>query len=174
VCLAGAGIDVARRAGAAAPSLLAASSAMVVAGCRFGRPPLDEGRGLARPKGVDMHYMLLIYAAENEWEEASPAERAAIMEEHDRLERDLRGSGRYGGCGALASGATATTLRRRAGKLTVTDGPFAETREQLGGYYLVEADDLDQAIAFAERIPGTPATAVEVRPLADVRFRDQT
>jgi hypothetical protein len=117
-----------------------------------------------------MHYMLLIYAPESEWESATDAERAAIMERHEALERDLRESGRYGGCGALASVAAATTIRVRDGKPLVTDGPFAETREQLAGYYLVRAENLDEAIAVASRIPATPGVAVEIRPLHDVRF----
>jgi len=117
-----------------------------------------------------MHYMLLIYASEAAWGSASPEAQAAVMRRHDELERDLRATGRYKGCGALGSIATATTVRVRDGKPLVTDGPFAEAREQLGGYYLVEAKDLDEAIGIAARIPGVGNACVEVRPLHDVRF----
>ena len=117
-----------------------------------------------------MHYMLLIYAPEHEWQAFGEDEKADVMRRHEDLERDLRETRRYHGCGALASCTTATTVRVRDGRPLVTDGPFAEAREQLGGYYLVEASDLDDAIAIAARIPGTAGMAVEVRPVQDVRF----
>lgn len=114
-----------------------------------------------------MHYMLLIYSREAEWEGASQAEQAAIMRRHDELEGDLRTAGEYHGCGALAPVAAARTVRAGGDGTLVTDGPFAETKEQLGGYYLIEANDMDEAISIAARIPGTSSSAVEVRPIVD-------
>src|SRR5262249_10958183 len=96
-----------------------------------------------------MHYMLLIYAPEHEWQAFGESGNAAVTRRHEDLERDRRATKRYCGCGGLASSTTATTVRVRDGRPVVTDGPFAETREQLGGYYLVEASDLDDAIAIA-------------------------
>jgi len=117
-----------------------------------------------------VHYMLLIYSSEADWEAKSLNEQAALLDRHDALERDLRESGRYRGCGALGSTETATTVRLGEGKPLITDGPFAETREQLGGYYLVEAKDLEEAIAIAARVPRLASAVVEIRPLQDVRF----
>jgi hypothetical protein len=131
--------------------------------------PRSTKVGLDGEEGVDMHYMLLIYDSEREWEAASEAERARMMCQHEALERDLRVAGRYAGCGALASATTATTIRRGGAKPLVTDGPFAETREQLGGYYIIEAPSLDEAIDYAGRLLLTPQSAIEVRPIAAIR-----
>jgi hypothetical protein len=116
-----------------------------------------------------MLYMLLIYANETEWAAASETEQAAVMRNHERLEQDLRTASKYKGCAGLQPTSTATTIRVRGGKTLVTDGPFAETKEQFGGYYLVEAHDLDDAIAIAARIP-VPYGSVEIRPVADIRM----
>jgi hypothetical protein len=113
-----------------------------------------------------MLYMLLIYAKEAEWNAFSEAEQAAVMRDHERLEDDLRNAGAYRSCGALEQTGAATTVRVRGGKTVVTDGPFAETKEQFGGYYIVDAKDLDAAMAFAARIPPARWGAVEIRPLA--------
>jgi len=113
-----------------------------------------------------MLYMLLIYANEREWAGYSEAEQAAVMRGHDRLEADLRQVGKYRGCGALEPTGSATTVRVRGGKTMVTDGPFAETKEQFGGYYLVDAKDLDDAMAIAARIPTASNGSIEVRPVA--------
>ena len=113
-----------------------------------------------------MLYMLIIYARESEWASFSENEQAAVMREHDRLEADLRQSGKYRGCAALEPTGNATTVRVRGGKTMVTDGPFAETKEQFGGFYLVDARDLDDAMAIAARIPGAGTGSVEVRPVA--------
>jgi hypothetical protein len=115
-----------------------------------------------------MRYMLLIYADEADWDGASEAERDLIMHQHGRLETDLRGSGRWESCNALQPARAATTVRVRSGRTVVSDGPFAETKEQLGGYYLVEAKDLAEAIAIAERIPTTKSGAVEIRPIQEI------
>ena len=116
-----------------------------------------------------MIYILMIYANEADWTTKSEAEMAPLMREHDRLEQDLRTAGKYRGCGGLAPTSAATTVRLGAGKPAVTDGPYAETKEQFGGYYLVDAKDLDEALAFAARIPGVGDRAVEVRPVLDFR-----
>ena len=112
-----------------------------------------------------MLYMLLIYADETEWAASSEGAQTAVMREHERLEADLRAAGKYKGCGALQPTNSATTVRVRGGKTLVSDGPFAETKEQFGGYYLVDARDLDDAMAIAARIPTACNGSVEVRPV---------
>jgi hypothetical protein len=109
--------------------------------------------------------MLLIYGAEGAIDEAK---RDACYVESAGLARDLAASGNYLGASPLHPVAAATSVRVRDGKRLVTDGPFAETREQLGGYYLVEAADLDAAIAIAARIPGAEWGTVEVRPILEI------
>lgn len=113
-----------------------------------------------------MKYMLLIYGAENSWTEA---ERQDCYEESTRLTHDLNASGQYLAAAPLQSIATATSVRVREGKRLVTDGPFAETREQLGGYFLVEAENLDAAIDVAGRIPGARKGTVEIRPVIEIK-----
>jgi len=116
-----------------------------------------------------MIYLLMIYANEADWITRSEAEMAPVMREHERLEQDLRKAGKYRGCGGLAPTRAATTVHIRAGKPLITDGPYAETKEQFGGYYLVEATDLDEALSFAARIPGMGDRSIEVRPVLDFR-----
>lgn len=116
-----------------------------------------------------MVYMLMIYANEADWTTKSEAEMAPVMNAHEQLERDLRTAGKYRGCGGLAPSTAATTVRLGAGKPVITDGPYAETKEQFGGYYLVEAENLDEVLSFAGRIPGFGSRAVEVRPVLDFR-----
>jgi hypothetical protein len=112
-----------------------------------------------------MKYMLLIYQDENVLTEAA---REACYGESAELARDLHASGNYLAASPLRSVSTATSVRVRDGKRLVTDGPFAETREQLGGYYLVDATDLDEAIDIAGRIPGARFGTVEVRPILEI------
>ncbi|HYO23315.1 MAG TPA: YciI family protein [Lacipirellulaceae bacterium] len=112
-----------------------------------------------------MKYMLLIYGDETVW---TDEEREACYGESAALARALSDRGQYIAAHPLHSVATATSLRIREGKRLVTDGPFAETREQLGGYFLVEASDLDEAIAIAARIPGARKGSVEIRPVMEV------
>ncbi|MCC6493897.1 MAG: YciI family protein [Pirellulales bacterium] len=112
-----------------------------------------------------MKYMLLVYADENAWTET---EREACYQESAALTRELHSRGQYIAANPLQSISTATSVRVRSGKPLVTDGPFAETREQLGGYFLVEAKDLNEAIAIAGRIPGARKGTVEVRPVLDI------
>lgn len=109
-----------------------------------------------------MKYLLLVYANENVWEDG---ERDACIEESTRLTHDLHAQGKFLAASPLQSVTTATSLRIRDGKRLISDGPFAETREQLGGYFLVDATDLDDAIHIAGRIPGARKGTVEIRPL---------
>ncbi len=112
-----------------------------------------------------MRYMLLIYADENSW---SDSERERCYEQSTRLGRQLAASGQCLATNPLQSVATATSVRVRDGKRQVTDGPFAETREQLGGYFLIDATDLDEAIGVAEQIPGARKGTVEIRPVLEI------
>ena len=97
--------------------------------------------------------------------ECDPPEKQGIYKRYMELAGDLKQSGKYVGGHQLQPIATATTVRVRNGKKAVTDGPFAETKEQLGGYFLVEAKDLDEALAIAGRIPGAEVGSIEVRPV---------
>jgi hypothetical protein len=112
-----------------------------------------------------MKYMLLIYTSENSW---TDAEREHCYAESTELTHELNARGQYLGASPLLPVATATSVRIRDGKRLVTDGPFAETREQLGGYFLVEATDLNEAITIAARIPGARKGTVEVRPVMEL------
>jgi hypothetical protein len=114
-----------------------------------------------------MKYMLLIHDTENGWGALSDDERQQIMADYRRFTEEIRASGHFRAGSQLQPTSTATTVRVRSGKRLVTDGPFAETREQLGGYYLVEARDLDEAIGLAERLPSAKMGTIEIRPLAE-------
>jgi hypothetical protein len=112
-----------------------------------------------------MKYMLLIHEDERMFQGLSEAERQRIYAEYRKFSQDITASGHYISGSELQPTSTATSVRIRDGKRLVTDGPFAETREQLGGYYLVEAANLDDAIALAARIPSARTGTIEVRPL---------
>ena len=112
-----------------------------------------------------MKYMLLIYQDEQILDETA---RGACYQESTQLAHEINASGQYLAASPLQPTSTATSVRVRDGKRLVTDGPFAETREQLGGYYLIDADDLDTAIAIAGRIPGARWGTVEIRPLVEL------
>lgn len=112
-----------------------------------------------------MKYMLLIYLDEAA---LSEAEREACYVESTQLAHELRSRGQYLAANPLHPTSAATTVRVRDGKRLVTDGPFAETREQLGGYFLVDAKDLDQAIDISARIPMARRGSVEVRPVVEI------
>jgi hypothetical protein len=112
-----------------------------------------------------MKYMLLIYERESDWAALSEQEQGRIFQEYGVFTKSIRESGNYVAGDALQPTSTATTVRVRDGKKMTTDGPFAETREQLGGYYLIEAKDLDEALAIAARIPSARAGSIEVRPV---------
>jgi hypothetical protein len=112
-----------------------------------------------------MKYLLLVYTPEDAY---APGEREECYVESTQLAHDLQARGQYLAAAPLQPVATASSVRVRDGKPLVTAGPFAETREQLGGYYLVEAKDLNDAIAIAARIPGAKKGTVEVRPVLDI------
>ena len=113
-----------------------------------------------------MQYICLIYSSEAEQSEATVADRVAMMEEYRAFSRSIAESGHLKAGEPLKATSTATTVRIRNGECFVTDGPFAETKEQLGGFYLIEARDLDEAIAIAARIPSVRFGSIEVRPIA--------
>jgi hypothetical protein len=112
-----------------------------------------------------MKYMLLIYTPEDAYAEG---ERERCYAESTELTHDLHARGQFVAASPLQPVATATSVRVREGKPLVTDGPFAETREQLGGYFLVDANDLNEAISIAARIPGARKGTVEVRPVLEI------
>jgi hypothetical protein len=112
-----------------------------------------------------MKYMLLIYLEENA---LSETEREQCYAESAQLAQQLNSKGQYLATAPLHPVATATSIRVRDGKSLVTDGPFAETREQLGGFFLIDAQDLDEAIAIAAQIPGAQVGTVEIRPVLEV------
>ena len=112
-----------------------------------------------------MKYLCLIYDEESKMAGMSKSEGDAFMGEYSGFTNAIKASGNYVGGEALQPVHTATTVRVRNGKVTATDGPFAETKEQLGGYYLVEAADLNGAIQIAARIPSARAGSIEVRPI---------
>jgi hypothetical protein len=115
-----------------------------------------------------MKYMLLIHDEEQAWGKLSEPERQEIMANYRQFSEQIKASGHYVSGSQLAPTSAATSVRIRNGKRVVTDGPFAETREQLGGYYLVEAKNLDEAIALAERVPSARTGTIEVRPLVEM------
>jgi hypothetical protein len=112
-----------------------------------------------------MKYMLLIYMTEDAMTEG---EREACYAESTQLAQDLHAKGQYISANPLQAVATATSVRVRGGETLVTDGPFAETREHLGGYFLIDAANLDDALAVAARIPGAKKGTVEIRPVLEV------
>jgi hypothetical protein len=112
-------------------------------------------------------YLLMIYGDERGFEQMSDEERHAVYAEYDAFARDMAAKGQMVGGDELQSTATATTVRVRDGERLVTDGPFAETKEQLGGYFLVDVADLDAAIEAAARIPGAKTGSIEVRPIVE-------
>jgi hypothetical protein len=112
-----------------------------------------------------MQYLLMIYSAEGDFAKLSEAEVGKMQQDYGALTQSIIASGNYKGGNRLHSVSKATTVRLRDGKTLVTDGPFAETKEQLGGYYLIEAADLDAATAIAARIPGARMGSIEVRPI---------
>jgi hypothetical protein len=118
-----------------------------------------------------MRYMLLIYADENG---PSQSQREACYKESSAYGNELAAGGKFVASAPLHPTTTATSVRMRDGKRLVTDGPFAETREQLGGYFLINAEDLDEAIAIAARIPAARWGTVEVRPVIELTELSET
>lgn len=112
-----------------------------------------------------MQYLLLIYLDESRWERLDDPEQQKIYKQYRDLIGDLTQAGKFLGGNELQPTSTATTVRVRDGKTSMTDGPFVETKEQLGGYFLVEAKDLDEALALAARVPSSKTGSIEVRPV---------
>jgi hypothetical protein len=112
-----------------------------------------------------MQYLLMIYQNEAEYAKLDAATSQKVMEEYGAFTQSIIQSGNFKAGDRLQPVTTATTVRVRDGKTLMTDGPFAETREQLGGYYLIEAKDLDTALSIAARIPGARYGSIEVRPI---------
>ena len=116
-----------------------------------------------------MKYLCLIYDEEAKLNDMSPADGEAFMGEYFAFTEGIRQSGHYVAGEALHPVATATTVRVRNGSVSTTDGPFAETKEQLGGFYLIEARDLNEAISLAAKIPPARLGSIEVRPVRPIR-----
>ena len=118
-----------------------------------------------------MRYLCLIYDQERDWDAMPATESAAYLAECMAVAEEIRAHGHHLAGEALHPVSTATTVRVRNGKMSTTDGPFAETKEQLGGFYLIEARDLNEAIQVAAKIPSARTGSVEVRPVVD--FNEQ-
>ena len=114
-----------------------------------------------------MRYLCLIYDEEKKWAAMSKEQADAVMGEYFAFTEDVKKSGHYVGGEALQPVSTATSVRVRGGKMSTTDGPFAETKEQLGGSYLINAKDLNDALQVASKIPGAKTGTVEVRPIQE-------
>jgi hypothetical protein len=130
----------------------------------FGNPPPPWATAWRLP----MKYMLLIHHDEQAWDKLSDEKRDALLGEFRQLRQQLSSSGQYLDGAPLHPTSSATSVRIRSGKRLLTDGPFAETREQLGGYFLVDARDLDEAVDIASRIPAARWGTIEVRQLVEV------
>jgi hypothetical protein len=116
-----------------------------------------------------MQYVLLIYGDERAWNQLSEADKAKVGVDMGTFSRELTAAGKLRGGAPLQQGASATTVRMQKGKRIITDGPFTETKEQLGGFMLIEAADLDEALAIVAKMPDvSPHAAVEIRPVQAV------
>jgi hypothetical protein len=137
--------------------------------------PFPRRTTIWRPRRFDhvgegsMKYLCLVYSEETELEAMPEGEFETFSDEHVALDEELKKSGHSIVAEALQPVHTATTVRVRNGKLSTTDGPFAETKEQLGGFYLIEASDQDEAIQVAARIPSARIGSIEVRPVWELR-----
>jgi hypothetical protein len=129
------------------------------------RPPLRLTAKRLLRGDFTMQYLMLIYESEAQWDAIKEPDKQEIYKAYRELIQDLEKASKYKGGNQLQPISTATTVRARNGKAAVTDGPFAETKEQLGGYMLVEAKDLDDALAIAARIPSSRTGSIEVRPV---------
>jgi hypothetical protein len=114
-----------------------------------------------------MKYLLTIYGDESQWAEATPQDLQDMMSAYEAFTRDATAAGVMVGGEGLSPSGTATTVRVRDDAVLTSDGPFAETREQLGGFYVVDCGDEDEAIGWAARLPGASYGAIEVRPVMD-------
>src|SRR5581483_3976897 len=117
---------------------------------------------------LNMKYALLIYAAEKDWAEKSKEEQGSTYTEYWNYSIDLKKSGKMISCEPLDPTSTATTIRVRDGKTIPTDGPFADTKEQLGGIFVIDVKDLNEAITWASKIPDARTGSIEIRPLMNV------
>ena len=115
-----------------------------------------------------MKYMLLVHHDEESFHKLPEAERQGMLKESVQLARQLHASGNYLGAAPLHPSTETVCVRVREGKAMVTDGPFAETREQLGGYFLINARDIQEALSIAAKIPGARIGTVEIRPVSEV------
>ena len=122
-------------------------------------------RASAEPGEPNMKYMLLIYDDEKAWASFSEKERQGYMGEYRQFTESIKASGNHVSSSQLRETAAATRVRLRDGKRLVTDGPYAETREQLGGYYLIEAASIDEAASIGSGIPAARFGSIEVRPI---------
>jgi hypothetical protein len=116
----------------------------------------------------NMRYLLLIYDAESQWASMSEEERGKMFQEYMTFTESIKKSGHWVGGDPLQPTTTATTVRVRNGRTATTDGPFAETREQLGGYYMIKASNLDEATGIAARVPSARIGSIEVRPIMEM------
>jgi len=115
-----------------------------------------------------MQYIALLYDDETSDNGATPEQQQEVIQRYFAFDEEAKAAGVFVGGDALKPSATSTCVRNRDGKMLMTDGPFAETKEQLGGYYILECKDLDEALAWAAKIPAADSGTVEVRPILDV------
>jgi hypothetical protein len=127
--------------------------------------PFDYVTANHAEQEIEMQYLLLVYANEAEMAARTPAAVKALTAEYMEFTKGIIQGGQFKAGDRLRPTSSASTVRMRNGQVTTTDGPFAETREQLGGYYLIEAKNLDEAIAVAARMPGAKVGSIEVRPV---------
>lgn len=125
----------------------------------------DDAARTTIPRATTMKYLLMIYADEAIDEAMSPEEMGTLLEGYGRFTTELESSGALQGGERLRPSGSATSVRKRNGDFTLTDGPFAETKEHLGGFYMIEAESLDDAIAWAKKIPSVEYGTIEVRPI---------
>lgn len=115
-----------------------------------------------------MQYLLMIYDDEKLWAGMEASERRALYDRYLAVTKEMRAAGVFVAGSPLQPTSTATTVRVRSGRASTTDGPFAETKEQLGGYYLVDVPDLDEALRWAAKVPSAAFGSIEVRPLSNL------
>jgi hypothetical protein len=121
--------------------------------------------GVARREELSMKYLCTLYDDETQWADATPEQAGALMQAYDAFGREVHEAGAFVAGEGLEPTSAATTVRVRDGERILSDGPFAETKEQLGGFYLLECDSLDEAIEWAGKIPAASSGSVEVRPV---------
>jgi hypothetical protein len=135
--------------------------------CTLARRKVESKISTSRKEPNEMKYLLLIYNNEQSWNAITETERQQIYGDYRKLREQLLSRGQFVTGSQLQPISTATSVRVRDGKELVTDGPFAETHEQLGGYFLIEAENLDEATSIAAQIPSAKIGTIEVRPLVE-------